>query len=244
MAVPDWRRGHAPARDLRGRPRIRRRDGAAPRGQARGPLERNPAYAQVLRAYHRATHEGDFATAQGLLAWLAGQPHTDRSVFKAAGTKGKVDGQASLTFLAGLLQLLRQSGYDGLRGRARRGRDHPAHERADAREVAERAAAIDGHVREGGAARPVPGGHRHARLLRGVQGSEGAGAALPARASELRRRSAVRQPSRAAGAAASVHRGAAAHGRDAHPGSLPGEERRARCRARRRRVPERARLRR
>lgn len=76
--------------------------------------KRNPAYAQVLRTYHRATHEGDFATAQGLLAWLAGQPHTDRSVLKAAGTKGKVDGQASLTFLAGLLQLLRQSGYGGL----------------------------------------------------------------------------------------------------------------------------------
>jgi len=76
--------------------------------------KRNPAYAQVLRAYHRATHEGDFATAQGLLAWLAGQPHTDRSILKAAGTKGKVDGQASLTFLAGLLQLLRQSGYRGL----------------------------------------------------------------------------------------------------------------------------------
>ena len=76
--------------------------------------KRNPAYAQVLRAYHRATHEGDFATAQGLLAWLAGQPHTDRSVLKAAGTKGKVDGQASLTVLAGILQLLRQSGYGGL----------------------------------------------------------------------------------------------------------------------------------
>lgn len=76
--------------------------------------KRNPAFAQVLRAYHRATHEGNFATAQGLLAWLAGQPHTDRSVLKAAGTKGKVDGQASLTFLAGLLQLLRQSGYAGL----------------------------------------------------------------------------------------------------------------------------------
>ena len=75
---------------------------------------RNPAYAQVLRAYHRATHEGDFATAQGLLAWLSGQPHTDRSVLKSAGVKGKVDGQAALTFLSGLLLLLRQSGYGGL----------------------------------------------------------------------------------------------------------------------------------
>jgi hypothetical protein len=75
---------------------------------------RNPAFAQVLRAYHRASHDGDFPVAQGLLAWLAGQPHTDRSVLKSAGTKGKVDGQASLTFLSGLLMLLRQSGYHGL----------------------------------------------------------------------------------------------------------------------------------
>ena len=75
---------------------------------------RNPAFAQVLRAYHRAMHEGDFASAQGLLAWLAGQPHTDRSVLRTAGARGKVDGQASLTFLAGLLSLLRQSGYAGL----------------------------------------------------------------------------------------------------------------------------------
>ncbi|MFO0554341.1 MAG: BREX system ATP-binding protein BrxD [Polyangiaceae bacterium] len=76
--------------------------------------KRNPAFAQVLRAYHRATHEGDFATAQGLLAWLAGQPHTGRSVLSSAGVRGKVDGQAALTFLSGLLQLLRQSGYAGL----------------------------------------------------------------------------------------------------------------------------------
>lgn len=75
---------------------------------------RNPAFAQVLRGYHRAMFQGDFPTAQGILAWLAGQPHTDRSVLKTAGVKGKVDGQASLTFLAGLLQLLRQSGYAGL----------------------------------------------------------------------------------------------------------------------------------
>ena len=76
--------------------------------------KRNPAFAQVLRAYHRAMHQSDFATAQGLLAWLAGQPHTDRSVLRSAGVTGKVDGQASLTFLAGLLQLLRQSGCAGL----------------------------------------------------------------------------------------------------------------------------------
>lgn len=75
---------------------------------------RTPAFAQVLRAYHRAGHDGDFGRAQGLLAWLAGQPHVDRSVMAGAGIKGKVDGQAALTFLAGLLRLLRQTGYRGL----------------------------------------------------------------------------------------------------------------------------------
>lgn len=75
---------------------------------------RNPAFAQVLRGYHRAMHAGHFAEAQGLLAWLGGQPHTDGRVMAAAGVRGKIDGQAALTFLVGILQLLRQSGYAGL----------------------------------------------------------------------------------------------------------------------------------
>lgn len=74
----------------------------------------NPAFSAVLRATHRAQASGQLGMAQGLLAWLAGQPHTDRSVLKAAGVRGKVDGQAALTFLGGLLRLLRQSGYQGL----------------------------------------------------------------------------------------------------------------------------------
>src|SRR5262245_5410311 len=73
--------------------------------------KRNPTFASVLRAYHRAMHEGDYATAQGLIAWLSGQPNISRSVMAKAGVAGKVDGQAALAFLAGVLQLLRQSGY-------------------------------------------------------------------------------------------------------------------------------------
>lgn len=76
--------------------------------------KRNSTFARVLRAYHRAMHQGDYGTAQGLLAWLGGQPHIDRSVTSKAGVSGKIDGQAALTFLAGVLQLLRQSGYPGL----------------------------------------------------------------------------------------------------------------------------------
>jgi hypothetical protein len=114
LALPSRRRGHAPARHHEDDPGFADATEQRLEDKLADLSKRNPAFAQVLRAYHRATHEGDFATAQGLLAWLAGQPHTDRSVLRTAGTKGKVDGQAALTFLAGLLQLLRQSGYGGL----------------------------------------------------------------------------------------------------------------------------------
>jgi len=46
-----------------------------------------PAFAAVLRAYHAATTQGDRATADGLLAWLGGQPHVAASVKRAAGVK-------------------------------------------------------------------------------------------------------------------------------------------------------------
>jgi len=74
----------------------------------------NPAFAAVLRTYHRAQVDGDRALAQGLLAWLGGQPNTGRQLKTAAGVRGEVDGQAALTFLGGLLTLLRQSGHKGL----------------------------------------------------------------------------------------------------------------------------------
>jgi type II secretory pathway predicted ATPase ExeA len=74
----------------------------------------NPAFAAVLRTYHRAQHEGKRAVAQGLLAWLAGQPNTGRALKEEAGVRGEVDGQAALTFLGGLLRLLNQSGFRGL----------------------------------------------------------------------------------------------------------------------------------
>jgi hypothetical protein len=71
-------------------------------------------FALALRAYHRAMLESDFATAQGVLAWLSGQPLIDRSLLSKAHVKGAVDGQAALSFLRGVLVLLRQSGYQGL----------------------------------------------------------------------------------------------------------------------------------
>ena len=73
-----------------------------------------PAFAAVLRAYLQASNAGDRATADGLLAWLSGQPHVAASTKRTAGVKGDVDHDAALSFLSGLLAVLRDAGFDGL----------------------------------------------------------------------------------------------------------------------------------
>jgi hypothetical protein len=73
-----------------------------------------PQFALALRGYCRARAEGDPTTADGLIAWLAGQPHVSAAAKKAAGIKGDVDHFAALSFLRGLLTVLRDSGYAGL----------------------------------------------------------------------------------------------------------------------------------
>jgi hypothetical protein len=52
--------------------------------------------------------------ADGLLAWLAGQPNVAASVKRSAGIKGDVDHFGALSFLQGLLVILRDSGFSGL----------------------------------------------------------------------------------------------------------------------------------
>lgn len=71
-------------------------------------------FAAVLRAYRRAIQDGDMATADGLLAWLGGQPNVAASVKRAAQIKGDVDHFTALNFLQGLLVMLRDSGHAGL----------------------------------------------------------------------------------------------------------------------------------
>lgn len=73
-----------------------------------------PAFGAVLRAYRSATHAGDHATADGLLAWLGGQPNVAASVKRYAAIKGDIDHAGALSFLQGLLRILRDSGHAGL----------------------------------------------------------------------------------------------------------------------------------
>jgi len=75
---------------------------------------RAPAFSAVLRGYRQAVAAQDHALAEGLLAWLGGQPHVAASVKRAAGIKGEVDHDAALSFLGGLLTVLRDAGRSGL----------------------------------------------------------------------------------------------------------------------------------
>jgi hypothetical protein len=73
-----------------------------------------PALAAALRGYHRALQTGDSPIADGLIAWIAGQPNVAASVKRTAGLKGDIDHFGALSFLQGLLVILRDSGYKGL----------------------------------------------------------------------------------------------------------------------------------
>ncbi|HCZ16161.1 MAG TPA: BREX system ATP-binding protein BrxD, partial [Candidatus Accumulibacter sp.] len=73
-----------------------------------------PAFSATLRSYRRALQAGDNATADGLMAWLSGQPNVATSIRRSAGVKGDIDHFGATNFLSGLLTMLRDSGYGGL----------------------------------------------------------------------------------------------------------------------------------
>jgi hypothetical protein len=73
-----------------------------------------PAFAAALRGYHQAIAGGHIEMAEGLVAWLGGQPHVSASVRRAAGIRGELDHFGAFGFLQGLLAVLRDSDYRGL----------------------------------------------------------------------------------------------------------------------------------
>jgi hypothetical protein len=73
-----------------------------------------PSFAAALSGYRHATVAGDVAVADGLLAWLGGQPNVAVAARRAAGVRGHLDHFGALGFLQGLLTVLRDSGHPGL----------------------------------------------------------------------------------------------------------------------------------
>lgn len=75
---------------------------------------KTPAFAQALRGYRRAIVSSDAEIADGLAAWLGGQPHVASAAKRAAGIKGDLDHFGAMAFLQGLLLVLRDAGHPGL----------------------------------------------------------------------------------------------------------------------------------
>jgi hypothetical protein len=73
-----------------------------------------PSFSAALRGYRQAHVGGETATADALLAWLAGQPNVAAAAKRSAGVKGEIDHFGALNFLQGLLTVLRDSGGAGL----------------------------------------------------------------------------------------------------------------------------------
>jgi hypothetical protein len=71
-------------------------------------------FSAALRGYRQAQAEENQAVADGILAWLAGQPNVAASTKRYAGVKGEIDHFAALNFLQGILTVLRDSGQSGL----------------------------------------------------------------------------------------------------------------------------------
>ncbi|MEU1249123.1 BREX system ATP-binding protein BrxD [Micromonospora arida] len=74
----------------------------------------SPLFALALRGYRAALSSGDTVVADGLAAWMAGQPQVSASAKRAAGIRGELDHFGAMAFLQGLLTVLRDAGHPGL----------------------------------------------------------------------------------------------------------------------------------
>jgi hypothetical protein len=73
-----------------------------------------PTFSSALRGYRKAQVEGQGAVAEGILAWLSGQPNVAAEAKRHAGVKGDIDHFGALNFLKGVLTILRDSGHVGM----------------------------------------------------------------------------------------------------------------------------------
>lgn len=79
-----------------------------------GVNNKAPTFSAALRGYREAQADGDTGNADGIIAWLAGQPNVAAAAKRAAGVKGDIDHFGALNFLQGLLSVLRDAGFAGL----------------------------------------------------------------------------------------------------------------------------------
>ena len=162
------RRGVAPTTPTHSASRRRHAAGTTPR-RARPNHPRFAAGPARLPAAPGSTATLD--TADGLAAWLGGQPHVAAAARRAAGVRGDIDHFARARLPAGAAHRpARLPGTPACAG-ARRGRDPPARAQRRTGQGPQRAAPAARRGRRRPVPRPLPGDHRHARVLRRAAGS-------------------------------------------------------------------------
>lgn len=74
----------------------------------------SPIFAQVVRVIRNAFAAGNDELAQGLIAWLSGQPNVAAAIKRQAEIRGDIDHDGALQMLAGLLTIVRDCGLAGV----------------------------------------------------------------------------------------------------------------------------------
>jgi hypothetical protein len=68
----------------------------------------------VIRHYFILKQEGNISEAQQLLAWLSGSKNISASIKQKAGIKGEITSHSALTYLKGVLQIVKKAGHPGV----------------------------------------------------------------------------------------------------------------------------------
>jgi hypothetical protein len=69
---------------------------------------------RVLQAVFDAKQRGDLLTAGALQSWLAGSRNVATAAKKAAAIKGDIESASALSYLRGILEIVKAAGYEGL----------------------------------------------------------------------------------------------------------------------------------
>lgn len=71
-------------------------------------------FVRVVQTIFDLKQQGDYAGAGALISWLSGSKNVAASAKRAAGVKGEVGSREALSFLRGVLEIVKAAGYQGL----------------------------------------------------------------------------------------------------------------------------------
>ncbi len=71
-------------------------------------------FVSILRSYFQAKQNGEIQEANSILAWLSGSKNITTGMKRKSGIKGEISNKTALTYLKGILAIIRKAGYSGL----------------------------------------------------------------------------------------------------------------------------------